>query len=67
MYISLADNSTPGFKKWSDARPPPGNDDIDDSGGATPLALAKPLCDDRATPEEPPHRPWLVAGVGASL
>ena len=66
MYISLGNSSTRGFKKWSDAHPA-GNDDDNDSGGATPIALTEPPCEDRAAVEEPPHHPWIVPGVGQSL
>ena len=66
MYISLANSRTHGFKKWSDGERP-GNDDNDDSGGAPPIAVTEPSCDDREAVKEPPHQPWLVPGVGNSL
>jgi hypothetical protein len=66
MYISLTNGRTHGWKKWSDVHPP-GNDDDDNSGGATPIALTEPPCDDREAIREPPHQPWLVPGVGTSF
>ena len=65
MYISLTNNLTRGFRKWSDGHRP-GNDD-DGSGGATPIALAEPPCDDREAIKELPHQPWRVPGVGTSF
>jgi hypothetical protein len=64
MYISLA-NHIRDLQGWPVAHRP-GNDD-DDSGGATPIAVAEPPTDDRDAMEESPHRPWLVPGVGCSL
>jgi hypothetical protein len=65
MYISLANSRARGFRKWSDAIRPV-NDDDDNSGGATPIAIAEPPEDDAAI-KEPPHQPWAVPGVGTSL
>jgi hypothetical protein len=65
MYMSLVNSRMHGFKKFWDAHRP-GNDDDDGSGGATPIALAEP-CDDGEVTKEPPHRPWLVPGVGTSF
>lgn len=66
MYISLANSRAQGFKKWSDAHRPGDNDD-DNSGGATPIALTEPPGDDREAIKETPHQPWLVPGVGSSF
>jgi len=66
MYISLTNSRTNGFKKWSDAHPP-GNDDNDNSGGATPIAITAPPRSDSEAIREPPHRPWLVPGAGSSF
>ena len=38
MYISLANSCTRGFKRWSNAHLP--DNDDDNSGGATPIAVA---------------------------
>jgi hypothetical protein len=65
MYISLANSRAHGFRKWSDAIRP-SNDDEDNSGGATPIAIAEPPEEDAAI-EEPSHQPWAVPGVGTSL
>lgn len=64
MHISLISSRLNGFKKWSDDHPANGNDD--DSGGATPIALAVPSGDNGAA-EEPPHRPWVIPGVGGAF
>jgi len=66
MYISLSNSRADGFKKWSDSHRP-GNDDFDNSGGATPIAIAKPPGEDAGAMKEPSHQPWLVPGVGGSL
>ena len=66
MYISLTNSRTQVLKKWSDAHRP-GNDDDDNSGGATPIALTEPPCEDREARKELPHQPWLVPGVGTSF
>jgi hypothetical protein len=67
MHISLSDNRVNGFTKWSIPHQPGSNDD-DQPGGATPIAITAPDIDDPiiGSPERP-HRPWLVAGVGAAL
>ena len=64
MYISLADSSASGFKKWSGGQRPTNDDNP--PGGATPVAIMGPPSDCEA-PEELPHRPWIVAGVGGSF
>jgi hypothetical protein len=66
MYISLAESQANGFKKWWDAHQP-SNDD-DSPGGATPIAITEPPCDDREViQEQPQHRPWFVPGAGGSF
>jgi hypothetical protein len=65
MYISLAHSRASGFKKWSDDHRQPDNDD-DQPGGATPVAITEPTSDREAL-EKPPHRPWGVPGVGGSF
>jgi hypothetical protein len=64
MYISLADSCASGFKKWPNDHQP-SNDD-DQPGGATPVAIVGPPSDHEA-PENLPHRPWVVPGVGGSF
>jgi len=60
MPISLTTNR--GFKKWSkDHRPT--NDNDDNSGGATPIAVRKPSSDEEGI-KEAVHRPWRIPGVG---
>jgi hypothetical protein len=63
MNISLASSRMNGFKKWSSDHPPSSNDD-DNPGGATPIALVEPASDE---PEDRPHRPWGIPGVGGSF
>jgi len=68
MYISLNDSRTSGFRKWSNDHPPNNNNDDDDNrGGAMPIAIDEPPCDERGAVEEPPHRPWAVPGVGGAF
>ena len=66
MYIFPRNSHTNDFKKWSDTHQP-GNDDDNNSGGATPIAIAEPLRDEVEATREPPHRPWLAAGGGGSI
>ena len=62
MAISM-NSRTSGFRKWSEAHDPK-------IAGARPVAgeaaaTSTPESDEKATtPEEPPHRPWLVPGAG---
>ena len=65
MYISLANSRANGFMKWWDAHQP-GND-ADNPGGATPIAITEPPCDDRVVIEEQPYCPWIVPGAGGSF
>jgi hypothetical protein len=58
MYISLTNS---GFNKWSkDHRP--SNDNDDNTGGATPIAIREPSS--YGERQEAPHRPWRIPGVG---
>jgi hypothetical protein len=66
MYISLTTSRTDGFRKWSDTHRPDSNDD-DNSGGATPIVITEPPCDDIEAIQEPPDSPWLVPGTGSSF
>jgi hypothetical protein len=65
MDISLAGGGLNGFRRWSIAHRPSSNDD-NSPGGATPIALVKPLSagDER---EDLRHRPWVIPGVGGSF
>ena len=50
-----------GFNNWSkDHRPSDDNDD--NTGGATPIAIREPSSHGEAV-EEAPHRPWSIPGV----
>ena len=53
MYISLANSREDGFKKWWDVHQPGNNDDT--PGGATPIAITEPPCDDCDVIQEQPH------------
>jgi hypothetical protein len=65
MYISLANRREDGFKKWWDAHQPCNDDDT--PGGATPIAITEPPCDDCDVIQEQPHYPWIVPGAGGSF
>ena len=61
MTIFLNARGANGFTKWS--HPPNGNDDDDDEPGvATPMAIAVPAFDDEPiiAVSEQPDRPWLA-------
>ena len=62
---AMATEFVRGFKKWWDAHQP-GNDD-DTPGGATPIAITEPPCDDCDVIQEQPHYPWVVPGAGAEM
>jgi hypothetical protein len=54
MYISLANSSTNGFRKWADThRPSDGGDD--DPGEAVPATITELPRDDRDAIKEPPQ------------
>jgi hypothetical protein len=58
MYISLTSR---GFNKSSkDHRP--NNDNDDNTGGATPIAIRAPSSYEEE--QEATHRPWSIPGVG---
>ena len=54
MYISLANSTSDGFKKWSDDHRPSdrGDNDPDES---VPATITEPPRDDREVIEEPPQ------------
>jgi hypothetical protein len=54
MYISLANSSTNGFKKWTDAHRPSDRGD-NDPGETVPATITEPPRDDREVIEEPPQ------------
>ena len=63
MHISPTNNR--GFKKWSkDYRST--NDNDDNSGGATPIAVRKPSSAEEGL-EQIVHRPWRIPGVGGAF
>jgi hypothetical protein len=54
-----------GFKNWSkDHRS--SNDNDDNTGGATPIAIRKPSAYEEEF-EEAQHRPWSIPGVGGAF
>jgi hypothetical protein len=61
MYISLTNS---GFNKWSEDHRP-SNDNDDNSGGATPIAIREPSSYEER--QEPPHHPWIIPGVGSAF
>jgi hypothetical protein len=63
MYISLTQSSAHGFKKWSAAQQPHGNDD--DRNVANSDAIAVP--NGAAMTVAQPHGPWLVPGMADTL
>jgi hypothetical protein len=65
MYISLAESRAKGFRRWSDAHPPSGNDN--ESAVVRLDALASLGLDTEYAvmmPPQGPRDPWLVPGVG---
>jgi hypothetical protein len=68
MYISLAESCATGFRRWSDAHPPYGNDNEGDVARLDALACADLGIEYAViTPPEGPRAPWLVPGVGNTL
>jgi hypothetical protein len=65
MYISLAESLATGFRRWSDAHPPCGNDNDSEVARIDALASADFGIEHAVmVPPEGPHDPWLVPGVG---
>jgi hypothetical protein len=62
MYISPINSN---FSKWSKRRGP-SNDNYDNTGGATPIAIREPSFYGEGL-EETPHRPWSIPGVGGAF
>ena len=65
MYISLAESLAKGFRRWSDAHLPSGNDNESEVARLDALATAD-LGIGYAVmmPPAGPRDPWLVPGVG---
>ena len=61
MYISLANSSTSGFRKWADTHRPSDRGD-DDPGETVPATITEPPRDDREVIEEPPQKFLSRAG-----
>jgi hypothetical protein len=65
MYISLAESRAKGFRRWSDAHLPSGNDNEGDVARLDALAAAALGIEHTVmTPPNAPHSPWLMPGVG---
>ncbi len=65
MYISLAESLAKGFRRWSDAHLPSGNDNESEVARLDALAAADSGIEYAVTmPPEGPCDPWLVPGVG---
>lgn len=62
MTIAI-NNRLSGFRIWAEAHDPNGAAEVC-AGVGRKGALAPPNVDREATPDERPHRPWLVPGVG---
>jgi hypothetical protein len=62
MRISLTDS---GFNTGSNNQGP-SNDNDDNTGGATPIAIREPSSYEEGL-EEAPNRPWSIPGVGGAF
>jgi hypothetical protein len=62
MGISM-NTRTSGFRKWSEAHDPKIAGALAVAGEAAIISTPE-LDQEVTTPEEPPHRPWLVPGAG---
>jgi hypothetical protein len=62
MGISM-NSRTSGFRKWSEAHDPK-IAGARAAAGEAAVVSAPELDQGLTTPEEQPHRPWLVPGVG---
>jgi hypothetical protein len=63
MYISSRNS---GFNKWSKNHPS-NNDNDDNSGGATPIAIREEPPSDGEGLEKAAPRPWSIPGVGSAF
>ncbi len=65
MYISLAESCAKGFRRWSDAHQPSGNDNEGDVARLDALSCVDSGIEYAVmTPPDAPHAPWLVPGIG---
>jgi len=65
MAISLMNDLSNGFTKWSDVNRAGHNDG--EPGGVIPIPIADPPVDEPAVTPVQPHQPWLVPGTGGSF
>jgi hypothetical protein len=61
MHISLANSD---FNK-SSKQHRSSNDNDDNTGGATPIAIREPSSYEEE--QKAPHRPWSIPGVGSAF
>lgn len=66
MYISFAESCAKGFKRWSDAHPPAGNDNDGDIPRAVSVTVAKSTIG-HALMTSGLRDPWLVPGMAHTL
>jgi hypothetical protein len=69
MYISFAESCAKGFKRWSAAHLPAGNDN---DGGDVPKGVAVTVAESAInyaviTSTKEPRDPWRVPGVAHAL
>jgi len=69
MYISFAESRARGFKRWSDAHRPAGNDNDDgDVPSAVAVSITQAALNYTAlTSTQRPPDPWRVPGVAHAL
>ena len=65
MAISLTNDLSSGFTKWSDVNRAGHNDG--EAGGVIPIPIADPPVGEPAATPVQPHQPWLVPGTGGSF
>jgi hypothetical protein len=63
MGISI-NSSTSGFRKWSEAQQLKRVDDTRGKAGQAGGLAAPDDAQEVITPDQMPHRPWLVPGAG---
>lgn len=61
MFISLTFSRTTGFKRWSNNHPPSNENE------AAPIVRVGAVTSSNAAPQDPPHRPWAIPGVGGAF
>lgn len=62
MSISIS-NRMSGFRKWPKADPPMTTDPAR-AGATAAEVIAATVGSGGKTPDQQPHRPWLVPGIG---